>query len=93
MTKNKEKYLDIAKLEQNKCYNISFVASATMLGRKHSEKTKEKISKIAKERYKNGFIPWGRGRKFTKEHCKKISETRIALKIIPSLEQRKNKVK
>ena len=84
-----QKYLDIAEKEQDVCYNTTFVASAPMLGRKHSNKTKKLISKVINKRYSEGKMRWNKGKHLTDEHKKRISETRIRLQIKPSQRQRK----
>jgi group I intron endonuclease len=79
-----QKYLDMAKLEQNKYYNISFDASAIFLGRKHSEETKRKMrEKCVTEEHKRNISNSLKGpnnpnfgKHFTKEHRRKISESR-----------------
>jgi group I intron endonuclease len=44
-----QKYLDIAKLEPDKTYNICFDATAPMRNRVHTESSKEKMSKTHKK--------------------------------------------
>ena len=47
-------------------------------GHKHSEETKRKISISnlgSTNGFKKGYIPWNKGNKLSKEHCKKISES------------------
>lgn len=43
-----QKYLDIAKIEKEKCYNSTFNAISFFRGKRHSDETKLKISKICK---------------------------------------------
>lgn len=43
-----QKYLDIAKTEKEKCYNSTFNVIAFFRGKRHSNETKLKISKICK---------------------------------------------
>lgn len=83
-----QKYLDIAKGEIDKCYNIVFVAGQTNVtaetrkklslnatGRKHSEETKQKLSKINK-----GKNTWSKDRKVSNEEKKKLRENHADFK-------------
>ena len=84
-----QKYLDIAKTEQLCCYNTTFIAYAPMLGRKHSRKTRNLISKMVNKGYLEGKMRWNKGKKLTDEHKKRVSEARIRLQIKPSRRQRR----
>jgi group I intron endonuclease len=79
-----QKYLDIAKTEQNKCYNICFDSTAPMRGRKHSAESKRKLS-ILKKGIGNSFY----GKHHTDECKIKISN---ALKKLYDIPEIKNKM-
>jgi len=51
-------------------------------GRKNSPESIEKMRKSVKAGYENGRIAWAKGRKFTEEHRKKLSEVRLKNKIV-----------
>jgi group I intron endonuclease len=84
-----QKYLDVAKMEQQLAYNIYFIADGGMLGRKHSDKSKKLISKAIRNKYNEGYMRWNKGKRLTAEHRDKISKTRILKQIKPSRKQRK----
>jgi group I intron endonuclease len=58
-----QKYLDIAKSESDKCYNISFVSDNPMFGRHHSVGTKLKMQELKI------------GKRHTQEHNQKIAKS------------------
>ena len=70
-----QKYLDIAKQERDKCYNLSFIADRVEM----TDETKRKISEKSKghkmtPENKRILIEISRNRVFTDEYKKKISE-------------------
>jgi group I intron endonuclease len=83
-----QKYLDVSILEKNICYNTLYMAERPMTGIKHSDKTKNKISKSVNNYYQKGYSSWNKGKCLSQTHRDKISETRIMKQIKPSDRQR-----
>lgn len=83
-----QKYLDTSILEKNICYNTSYVAERPMIGIKHSDETKSKISKAVNNYYQKGNTSWNKGKCLSQTHRKKISDTRITKQIKPSDRQK-----
>lgn len=83
-----QKYLDVLVSQRNICYNTSYVAERPMIGIKHSDKTKSKISDSVNNYYKKGYSSWNKGKCLSQAHRNKISETRIMKQIKPSDRQR-----
>lgn len=67
-----QKYLDIAKLEKHKCYNIVFDASSPMRGRTHSVATKSKMRKTHSKINHKKFSH----KKQTKQHLSELMKGR-----------------
>jgi group I intron endonuclease len=84
-----QKYLNVCELDRSICYNTSFVAEVPFFGRKHTLETRKLISEAVNLRYKEGMMRWNKGKHLTDEHKKRVSETRIRLKIKPSEKQRR----
>jgi hypothetical protein len=47
-----------------------------MLGKKHTEESKKKMSKSQRDNYKNGRVPWNKGIPMSDEAKKKLSEAK-----------------
>lgn len=76
-------YLDIAKAERDKCYNIVYDALSPMKGRKHSKETKEKMS-LNTLGNKNTFY----GKHMNNEQKKKISDSLKKTLKIPEIKEK-----
>jgi group I intron endonuclease len=81
LTFYEQKFLDKYFDAQTQCYNMSKYVQTSMRDRKHSQETKDKISKagigrVFSEEHKNRMSESGKGRTCSDEHKHKISDAK-----------------
>lgn len=72
LLKVEQTYLDVAKTQKHLCFNICFIAGR---GPEMTEKIKERMRKLWKIKYQNGYINPRKGKTNSKEHKKNLSIT------------------
>jgi group I intron endonuclease len=88
---NKKEQEWIAKLASAHPYGYNLKLGGNG-GGKHLQSTKDKISRIYKQKYENGYISPLLGRKFTKEHKSNISKARLGKKLPSFTQEHKRKL-
>lgn len=50
---------------------------------KYTEEVRKRMSEVKREQYKNGYVPWNKGKKMTKEYCQRISDVQKGKRLGP----------
>ncbi len=80
-----QKYLDIAKTEKDKCYNICYDAQSPMKGKKHTLEARRKMSirlkgRTFSEKHKENLSKINKGKTRSSETKEKLRQKRLGIK-------------